>query len=289
MSDVRYARPRARQEPGLLADRHRRADARHRPERRGLHDAQGHRAQPDRRRRQARRSSPSSSPKRAPDGRCASRIPTTSTFAITSARSPGCSARRDHGQPGPRPRRPPGLGRARHGQLLPGARRARRSAAARCCRPTRSRPGAIPVVVISDGLWRRDFGADPDIVGKTIEINNNPLTVVGVADPAFHGTIVIYDVEVFIPVMMAPQLGFTFGSQQTTPAGILDRSPRGRLLSAGLSAARHDARERGRAQADALWAALSRERPLRRSPSAAEGRPGSGRRRAAPRRSSCRR
>ena len=65
-------------------------------------------------------------------------------------------------------------------------------------------PGRHPVVVLSDGLWRRDFGADPDIVGKTIEINNYPLTVVGVADPTFHGTTVVYDVEVFVPVMMAP-------------------------------------------------------------------------------------
>ena len=47
------------------------------------------------------------------------------------------------------------------------------------------------------------------------------MTVVGVADPTFHGTIVSSDVELFIPVMMAPQLGFTFGSQQTTPSGIL--------------------------------------------------------------------
>ena len=82
-------------------------------------------------------------------------------------------------------------------------------------------PGRHPVVVISDGLWRRDFAADPEIVGKTIEINNYPLTVVGVADPTFHGTTVVYDVEVYMPVMMAPQLGFTFGSQQTTPSAIL--------------------------------------------------------------------
>ena len=45
-------------------------------------------------------------------------------------------------------------------------------------------------------MWRRDFGADPDIVGKTVEVNNYPLTVVGVANPAFHGTIVSYEVEV---------------------------------------------------------------------------------------------
>ncbi|HEV3485795.1 MAG TPA: ABC transporter permease, partial [Vicinamibacterales bacterium] len=122
-------------------------------------------------------------------------------------------------------------------------------------------PGRQPVVVISDGLWRRDFGADPSIVGKTLDINNNRLTVVGVADPSFHGTTVVYDVEVFVPVTIAPQLGFTFGSTQTTPAGILsDRRatvffPHG-YLRPGVT------RASAAAQADALWATLSRERPV---------------------------
>ena len=121
-------------------------------------------------------------------------------------------------------------------------------------------PGRHPVIVISDGLWRRDFGADPD-VGKTVEINNYPLTVVGVADPAFHGTTVVYDVEAFIPVMMAPQLGFTFGSREATPSGILsDRRasfffPHGYLRPGTTRAS-------AAAQADALWAAQLRDRPL---------------------------
>jgi predicted permease len=122
-------------------------------------------------------------------------------------------------------------------------------------------PGRHPVVVISDGLWRRDFNADPDIVGKTIEVNNSILTVVGVADRTFHGTIVTYDVELFIPVMMGPQLGFTFGSQETTPSGILsDRRagvfyPHG-YLRPGITLAS------ATAQADALWATRARERSL---------------------------
>lgn len=122
-------------------------------------------------------------------------------------------------------------------------------------------PGRHPVVVLSDGLWRRDFGADPHVVGKTVEINNHPLTVVGVADPAFHGTTVVYDMEVFVPVVMAPQLGFKFGSQHTTPSDILsDRRaavfyPQG-YLRPGTTLAT------AAAQADALWAALSRDRPL---------------------------
>lgn len=92
-------------------------------------------------------------------------------------------------------------------------------------------PGRHPYVVLNDGFWRRDFNADPEIVGKTIEINNYQLTVVGVADATFHGTIVGYDVEAFIPLMMAPQLGINLGGLQNTPssdinadrgAGILD-------------------------------------------------------------------
>jgi predicted permease len=121
-------------------------------------------------------------------------------------------------------------------------------------------PGGHPVVVISDGLWRRDFGADPAIVGQTVAVNNVPLTIVGVADPAFHGTIVSWDVEVFLPVMMAPQLGFTFGSLKTTPSEVLaDRRaavfyPQG-FVRPGMS---HAA---AAAQGDALWASLAPERP----------------------------
>ena len=70
-------------------------------------------------------------------------------------------------------------------------------------------PGQHPVAVLSDGLWRRAFGADPAIVGKTIQINRYPMTVVGVAAPAFQGTIVSLVMELFIPVMMEPQLAET--------------------------------------------------------------------------------
>ena len=49
------------------------------------------------------------------------------------------------------------------------------------------RPGAHPVVVLSDGLWRRRFGADPRVVGSTIQLGAEPYTVVGVAPAGFAG------------------------------------------------------------------------------------------------------
>ncbi len=48
------------------------------------------------------------------------------------------------------------------------------------------RPGAERVVVLSDGLWQRRFGSDPDVVGKQIRISENSYTVVGVMPADFR-------------------------------------------------------------------------------------------------------
>jgi predicted permease len=67
-------------------------------------------------------------------------------------------------------------------------------------------PGSHPVVVIGHGLWRRRFGADPALIGKTITINNQALTVIGVAPPQYTGMFRGLATELWIPVMMMPQL-----------------------------------------------------------------------------------
>ncbi len=49
-------------------------------------------------------------------------------------------------------------------------------------------PGKPAVVVLSDGLWRRAYGADDAIVGRTITVNGAPASVVGVMPPTFDPT-----------------------------------------------------------------------------------------------------
>jgi putative ABC transport system permease protein len=61
-------------------------------------------------------------------------------------------------------------------------------------------PGGHPIVIISDGLWRRRFGADPLIVGKTMDFEKHPFTIIGVAPPEFGGTIVGLAVEYWVPM-----------------------------------------------------------------------------------------
>src|SRR5262245_56315451 len=63
-------------------------------------------------------------------------------------------------------------------------------------------PGERPVLVISDGLWRRRFGADPAIVGRAVTLNAHRFTVVGVAPPRFRGTFTGFDIDLWVPVMM---------------------------------------------------------------------------------------
>ena len=63
---------------------------------------------------------------------------------------------------------------------------------------------ANPVMVLSFGCWQRRFGADADIAGKTVLVNNHSFTVLGVARPEFSGTESVFAPEFWIPSMMQP-------------------------------------------------------------------------------------
>lgn len=61
-----------------------------------------------------------------------------------------------------------------------------------------SRPGAAQVVVLSDGYWRRRFGADFRVVGRTIRMGGSQATVVGVMPPGFRvGTL---NIDLYYPL-----------------------------------------------------------------------------------------
>src|SRR5215471_6875192 len=52
--------------------------------------------------------------------------------------------------------------------------------------PEEDQAGSRPAVLLSDGLWRDAFGADPAVIGAAVEINGEGATVVGVMPPDFH-------------------------------------------------------------------------------------------------------
>ncbi|HTW79498.1 MAG TPA: ABC transporter permease [Terracidiphilus sp.] len=60
-----------------------------------------------------------------------------------------------------------------------------RPAMGRLFKPEDGINGAPPVIVLSDAWWRRQFNADPNIVGTTLDINHQTVTVIGVLPPSF--------------------------------------------------------------------------------------------------------
>ena len=66
--------------------------------------------------------------------------------------------------------------------------------------PGDDRPDAAPVAVISARYWRSRFGGDPGVVGKTVQMNNVPVTIVGVMTPDL--------IDVQQAVREGPDIGF---------------------------------------------------------------------------------
>jgi len=64
-------------------------------------------------------------------------------------------------------------------------------------------PGAHPVAVMNYGTWQTRFGGSPDIVGKTLRLNNDLFTVIGIAPPHFIGVNALFGPDFWIPAAMA--------------------------------------------------------------------------------------
>jgi predicted permease len=65
-----------------------------------------------------------------------------------------------------------------------------------------TQPGGHPVAIISHALWKDRFGGRADIIGRAIEINRHPFSIVGVAPAYFKGTMSGLRMDVWIPLVM---------------------------------------------------------------------------------------
>jgi predicted permease len=67
-------------------------------------------------------------------------------------------------------------------------------------------PGAHPVIVLGYSFWQSRFGGDPEIVGRSVNLNGHPFQVVGVAPQDFRGPMNFADIPVYAPIMMQREL-----------------------------------------------------------------------------------
>jgi predicted permease len=85
-------------------------------------------------------------------------------------------------------------------------------------------------VVLSDGLWRDQFGADPRVIGTSLLVSGTPVTVVGVTPPSFHGVWPGIEPKLYLPMQFHVALqGGRDGLNDPTGASTVFCSPIARL------------------------------------------------------------
>lgn len=67
-------------------------------------------------------------------------------------------------------------------------------------------PGGNAVAVLHFHYWQREFGADPNVIGRSIELQGHLVTIVGVAAPEFQGLEPGKEVDITVPLAMQPLL-----------------------------------------------------------------------------------
>jgi predicted permease len=60
--------------------------------------------------------------------------------------------------------------------------------------------GADSVIVLSHSAWQRHFAGDPSVIGQSVRLNDQPVTILGVTPEEFHGTIANMEVDGYLPV-----------------------------------------------------------------------------------------
>ncbi len=84
-----------------------------------------------------------------------------------------------------------------------------RASAGRLLTPADDRTlGGSPVAVVSDAFWTRQFGRDPAIVGRSVQLNGVAVTIVGIAPPGFSGVTVAESIDLWLPVAMQQELRY---------------------------------------------------------------------------------
>jgi predicted permease len=67
-------------------------------------------------------------------------------------------------------------------------------------------PNSAPYIVLSHEYWHTHFEDDRGVVGRIVQLNRHPFTIVGVAPPDFHGTLLLADPEFYVPFVNQEQV-----------------------------------------------------------------------------------
>ena len=67
-------------------------------------------------------------------------------------------------------------------------------------------PNSAPYIVLTYAYWHSHFEDDRGVVGRTVQLNKHPFTILGVTPPGFHGTILFFWPDFFVPMVNQAQV-----------------------------------------------------------------------------------
>src|SRR4051812_5285553 len=67
-------------------------------------------------------------------------------------------------------------------------------------------PNSAPYIVLAYAYWHTRFDDDRGVVGRAVQINGHPFTVIGVAPPGFNGTLMFFRPDCFLPIVNQEQV-----------------------------------------------------------------------------------
>ena len=65
---------------------------------------------------------------------------------------------------------------------------------------------SVPYIVLSYAYWKSQFNGDPGALGRTVQVNEHPYTIAGVAPPEFRGTELFFSPAFYAPIVDIPQI-----------------------------------------------------------------------------------
>jgi len=67
-------------------------------------------------------------------------------------------------------------------------------------------PNSAPYIVLNYAYWHNHFQDDRGVIGRTVQLNKHPFTIVGVAPPGFHGPVLFFTQDFFVPIVNQEQV-----------------------------------------------------------------------------------
>jgi len=96
---------------------------------------------------------------------------------------------------------------------------------------------SAPYIVLSYATWKSEFTRDRTVVGRMVQINGHPYTIIGVAPPEFRGTTLFFAPGLWVPMVQTPQItGFDSLKERGDHSGFVEGQLRSGVTPAQATA-----------------------------------------------------